>query len=104
MKRQDIVRKLVSGALITTMLLATGLSSARAEKQTIHQRMLHHRAIEAVVWAMPLLNFKGCRDGHRALGVGYNDIAYHSKIQDWKFQTATPNNTTPYVNFFWNIK
>ena len=104
MKRQDIVRKLVSGAIITTMLLTTGLSSARAEKQTIHQRMLHHRAIEAVVWAMPLLNFKGCRDGHRALGVGYNDIAYHSKIQDWKFQTATPNNTTPYVNFFWNIK
>ena len=66
--------------------------------------MLHSRAVEAVVWAMPLLNFKGMRDGHASVGVGYNDIAYHSKIQDWKFQTATPNNTTPYVNFYWTIK
>jgi hypothetical protein len=31
-------------------------------------------------------------------------VTYHSKIQNWKFQTATPNNTTPYVNFYWNIE
>jgi hypothetical protein len=66
--------------------------------------MFHHRSIDAVVWAMPLLNFKQFRDGHIALGVNANDIAYHTKIQDWKFQTATPNNTTPYINFFWNIQ
>lgn len=90
--------------MITAMLLAAALNSVNAEEQTIRERMLHHRAIDAVVWAMPLLNFKQFRDGHRALGVGYNDVAYHSKVQDWKFQTATPNNTTPYVNFFWNIE
>ena len=104
MTRQDIVRKLVSTTIITTMLLATGLSSLRAEEQSINDRMFHHRAIETVVWAMPLLNFKQYRDGHKDLGVGQNDIAYYSKIQDWKFQTATPNNTTPMINFFWNIK
>ena len=53
--------------------------------------------------AMPLLNFMGFRDAHAAAGVGPNDIAYFSQIQNWKFQTATPNNTTPYVNFYWNI-
>ena len=79
------------------------VTQAQAE-QTVHERMFHHRAIDAVVWAMPMLNFKQFREGHKALGVDYNDIAYHTKIQDWKFQTATPNNTTPYVNFFWNIK
>jgi hypothetical protein len=31
-------------------------------------------------------------------------VAYYSQIQDWKFQTATPNNTTPYVNFFWKVE
>ena len=41
--------------------------------------------------------------GTPAAGVGYNDIAYHSSMQNWKFQTATPNDTTPYVNFYWNI-
>ena len=95
-------------ALSFPVLAAIGAGSVEAQtdnsKQTIHDRMFHSRAVEAVVWAMPLLNFKGFRDGHASVGVGYNDIAYHSKIQDWKFQTATPNNTTPYVNFYWNIK
>jgi hypothetical protein len=94
----------LGAAFIAVTLLSSGHSPARAAEQTIHERMFHSRAIEAVVWAMPLLNFKGFRDGHASVGVGYNDIAYHSKIQDWKFQTATPNNTTPYVNFYWNIK
>lgn len=84
--------------------LALAESNANAEEQTIHDRMFHYRAIESVVWAMPLLNFKKFRDGHRAIGVGFNDIAYHSKVQNWKMQTATPNDTTPYVNFFWNVK
>ena len=87
-----------------TGLLLVGAGPAAAQEQTIHDRMFHSRAVEAVVWAMPLLNFKGFRDGHASVGVGYNDIAYHSKVQDWKFQTATPNNTTPYVNFYWSIK
>ncbi len=85
-------------------LLAGSVGVVWADEQSIHDRMFHHRAIDTVVWAMPLLNFKKFRDGHKALGVKQNDIAYHTKIQDWKFQTATPNNTTPYVNFFWNIK
>ena len=103
-KLQERVRRSFSAALTTAILLATGLSSVRAEKQTISERVMHYRAIDSVVWAMPLLNFKTFRDGHKAIGAGYNDIAYHSKIQDWKFQTATPNDTTPYVNFFWNVK
>lgn len=79
-------------------------TASMAKEQSISEKMTHSRAIESVIWSMPLLNFKQFRDGHRAIGVKENDIAYHSKIQDWKFQTATPNNTTPYVNFFWNIE
>ena len=84
-------------------LVAASLAPAWAQEQTIHERMFHSRAVEAVVWAMPLLNFKGFRDAHAAAGVGSNDVTFHSQIQNWKFQTATPNNTTPYVNFYWNI-
>jgi len=72
-------------------------------QENIHDRMIYSRAIEAVVWSMPLLNFKTFRDAHANAGVGYNDVGYFSKIQNWKFQTATPNNTTPYVNFYWSI-
>jgi hypothetical protein len=70
----------------------------------IHDRMLHHRAVDAVVWAMPLMNFKFYRDALIDAGVGRNDVGYFSKIQDWKFQTATPNNTTPYILAHWTVK
>ena len=101
---QNTVRKSFRTAPITTMLLAAGLSSVSAQEQTLSERVMHYRAIDAVVWAMPLLNFKTARDGHAAIGAGYNDIAYNSQIQDWKFQAATPNDTTPYTNFFWTVK
>jgi hypothetical protein len=74
------------------------------QKADVHDRMLYHRAIEAVVWGMPLLNFKGFRDGLASVGVNYNDVSYHTKVQNWKFQVATPNDTTPYVNFYWTVK
>lgn len=90
--------------LAVVTALSVGVGSVGAQEQTIHDRMFHSRAVEAVVWAMPLLNFKGFRDAHAAAGVGPNDVTYHSQIQNWKFQTATPNNTTPYVNFYWNIE
>jgi hypothetical protein len=93
----------ISWIALMAILLLHGFAKAEPE-QTISDSVIHYRAIDAVVWAMPMLNFKQFRDGHKDLGVSQNDIAYHSKIQDWKFQTATPNNTTPYVNFFWNIE
>jgi hypothetical protein len=91
--------------IITAVIVAlTGLGSANAVEQTTHEKITHSRAIEAVVWAMPLLNFNQYRKGCEEIGVQLNDIGYYSKIQDWRFQTATPNNTTPMINFFWNIK
>ena len=67
------------------------------QKADVHDRMVYHRAIDAAVWAMPLMNFKFYRDTLADAGVGPNDVGYFSQIQDWKFQTATPNNTTLYL-------
>ena len=66
--------------------------------------MTYHRAIDAAVWAMPLMNFKFYRDALADAGVGPNDIGYFSKLQDWRFQVATPNNTTPYIMTYWNLE
>ena len=100
---QERMSRSLSSALILFTMLTAGFSSVQAGEQTIHDRMFYSRAVDAVVWAMPLLNFKGFRDAHAAAGVGPNDVTYHSQIQNWKFQTATPNNTTPYVNFYWTV-
>jgi hypothetical protein len=74
------------------------------QKASLPDRMTYHRAIDAAVWAMPLMNFKFYRDSLAENGVGLNDIGYNSKLQDWRFQTATPNNTTPYIHAYWNFE
>jgi len=60
--------------------------------------------MEAAIWAMPVMNYKFYRDALIDAGVGPNDVGYFSKVQDWKFQTATPNNTTPYILTHWTVK
>ena len=90
--------------VIATGIMTHSLGTAQAEEKPLHDRMRHHRSIDAVIWAMPMLNFQKYRDAHFALGAGFNDVTYNSKVQDWKYQTATPNNTTPYIDFFWNIQ
>jgi hypothetical protein len=74
------------------------------QKADVNDRMTYHRAIDAAVWAMPLMNFKFYRDALADAGVAPNDVGYFSKLQDWRFQTATPNNTTPYILTYWNFK
>ena len=94
----------MSSFIATIVLMAGLLGTALAEEQTTRGRVLHHRAMEAAIWAMPIMNYKFYRDALIDAGVGPNDVGYYSKVQDWKFQTATPNNTTPYVLAHWTVK
>lgn len=93
---------------IITFFVITGFTLQAQEVDlntaNIHDRMFYYRSIDAAVWAMPLMNFKFYRDALADAGVGPNDIGYFSKLQDWKFQTATPNNTTPYILTYWNFE
>ncbi len=90
-------KHLIINAVASLMAISLLALPALAEEKSISERMLHHRAIDAAVWAMPLTNFKAYRDALIDARVKANDIGYYSKIQDWKFQTATPNNTTPMI-------
>lgn len=89
-----------------TIMTITGIQAQDfdLQKADVHDRMLYHRSIDAAVWAMPLMNFKFYRDALADAGVGPNDVGYFSKLQNWKFQTATPNNTTPYILTYWNME
>ena len=94
-------------AVMAVGMVLTAQVSAKEfdlQKANVHDRMHYHRAIDAAVWAMPLMNFKFYRDALADAGVGPNDVGYFSKLQDWRFQTATPNNTTPYILTYWNVK
>jgi hypothetical protein len=97
---------LVAVLMAITLVVPTQVNAKEfdLQKADVHDRMLYHRAIDAAVWAMPLMNFKFYRDALADVGVGPRDIGYFSKLQDWRFQTATPNNTTPYIMTYWNFK
>lgn len=98
--KQSIILSIV---MIMTVSMVNG-QEFDLQKADIHDRMVYHRAVDAAVWAMPLMNFKFYRDALADAGVGPNDVGYFSKLQDWKFQTATPNNTTPYILTYWNME
>jgi len=98
--------KILALAAATALVAASlpGLASA-AEKQSLEDTIQHHRAIESIVWSIPIVSSKMMRDGlQEDAGVGLNDVAYFSQIQNWKIDFTTNNNTTPYIHFFWNAK
>jgi hypothetical protein len=95
-------------SLVVVACAAIGVSMpdiARATgEESLRDRLTYSRAVEAVIWSLPLMNFKAMRDGHMEdAGLGFNDVAYNSKVQDWRLQITTPNNTTPYVMAFWDV-
>ena len=45
---KNSLRILVYTKLVTSLVLTAGFITVRAEEQTIHERMLHHRAVDAL--------------------------------------------------------
>jgi hypothetical protein len=71
------------------------------------ERTLHRRAVEAVIWGMPAVNFDlmyqaMVRDAKA--GAGSNKIVYWSRLSDWKNQTLTPNPDAVYFMPFFDTK
>ena len=87
--------------------LANSVTASQAFQESTlstQEKMLHRRAIETAVWAMPMTNTLAMRDGLGEAGCELNNVCYFSKIQTWRAAVTTPNNTTPYIFAFWNIK
>jgi hypothetical protein len=71
------------------------------------ERTLHRRAVEAVIWGMPAVNYDlmyqaMVRDAKA--GAGTNKIVYWSRLSDWKNQTLTPNPDAVYFMPFFDTK
>ena len=69
------------------------------------RRAIERRAVEAVNWGMPAVNYDlmlqaAIRDAKGAV----NQIVFWSRLPDWKNQTLTPNPDVIYVMPFFNTK
>jgi hypothetical protein len=69
------------------------------------ERTVHRRAVEAVIWGMPIVNFDLMYQAmaHETDGA-FNQIVYWSRLPDWKNQTLTPNPDSIYLMPFINTK
>ena len=71
----------------------------------LDERMLHRRAIEAVIWGMPAVSYDLVYQAAVRQAKGdFNQAIYWSRLPDWKIQTLTPNPDTIYLMPFINTK
>jgi hypothetical protein len=89
----------------TGVAAAASANVADFSAEELARRTVERRAVEAVIWGMPLVNTDAMRQAYfRDVGAKYNDICYFSKPADWRFQVTTPNASTNYVYFNFNLK
>jgi hypothetical protein len=98
------MRKLI----LATLTLICTLASAQAQSSSaedIARRTVERRAVEAVNWGMPSVNFDLMFQAMINSAKGKpNQIVYWSRLPDWKNQTLTPNPDVIYLMPFFNTK
>jgi len=66
------------------------------------EHTLHSRAVEAVIWGIPAVNFERMFQAAKDNGAAPNQVVYWSRPVNWKDQTLTPNPDTIYFNPFYD--
>src|SRR5271154_999217 len=85
--------------------LAVSYFSGIAVAQTPQDRLVRSRAVEAVIWGMPAVNYDLMLQEMLTKTPGkVNQVIYWGKPLDWKNQTLTPNPDTLYFMTFLNTK
>jgi hypothetical protein len=82
----------------------TGEAYMTFSASELADRTLHRRAIEAVIWGMPAVNFDLMYQATVGVGGAFNQIVHWSRLPDWKNQTLTPNPDCLYFMPFINTK
>jgi hypothetical protein len=86
-KLQRILLASLASICVDASLHAQNLSS-----NNINGRIVERRAVEAVIWGMPVVNYGLMYQAMARNTTGtFNQIAYWSRLPDWKIQTLTPN-------------
>src|SRR6476646_3326706 len=95
---------LVAVALFLVMTDTVMTQAQDYSAEELARRTLKRRAVEAVIWGMPAVNFDLMHQAFVGVKGGPNQIAYWSRPLDWKNQTLTPNPDTIYFMPFYNTK
>ena len=95
-------------AALATLALASLTTTALAQSYSnddLARRAVERRAIEAMIWGMPVVNYDLMYQAMVNAAKGkFNQIVYWSRLPDWKNQTLTPNPDSIYLMPFINTK
>ncbi len=94
-------------ALLVAMTLTCPTASAYTRSFSSEEpadRTVERRAVEAVNWGIPAVNFDRMYQAAVAAGAGFNQIVYWSGLSNWKNQTLTPNSDVIYLMPFIDTK
>ncbi len=102
-----MIRPIVAVLPLIFICVASLLSAQDLSSEDHAHRTVERRAIEAVIWGTPAVNFDlmyqaMVRDAKA--GEGSNKVVYWSRLFDWKNQTLTPNPDSIYFMAFFNTK
>jgi hypothetical protein len=92
-------------ATITALALSLLSATAIAQTASPDDRLARGRAVEAVIWGMPVVNYDLMLQEMLTKTPGkVNQVIYWGKPLDWKNQTLTPNPDTLYFMTFLNTR
>ena len=93
------------GALVPLFAAMAASAQDRRSTEDLAGRMIERRAVEAVIWGMPAVNYNLMyQEMVRKVGGRFNQVLYWSRLLDWKNQTLTPNPDVIYLMPFFNTK
>jgi hypothetical protein len=73
--------------------------------EELARRTLKSRAVDAVIWGMPIVSLDALRQAYFRDGKAkYGDIIWWPKGSTWKNQSLTPNMSLRYLYVFFNTK
>jgi hypothetical protein len=93
----------------TNKTATTSDSTSRANTVTfkpanIQEQLIYSRAIEAVIWGMPAVNFELMHESLVNAKGDFNQVVYWSGLLNSKNQTLTPNPDVIYINPFYDTR
>ena len=97
-------RVLATLAALWTLGLGGVATAQTWTPEQLAQRTVERRAVEAVLWGMPAVNFQLMLDAFQKMQGQPNQVAYWSKPLNWKNQTLTPNPDTIYFMPFYDTR
>src|SRR4051794_28969227 len=78
------------------------MSESTSSRGDLTRRTLERRAVDAVIWGLPIVSFDAMRQAfRREAKANYGDICHYGHRPDWRSQAKGPANSnySVYLNF-----